>query len=124
MSCERIAAFAGEMVEDLSRMTARAIVKTRVPQDPGSLSTAICDLFNNWKLRNNDTVMELGRELFPQSTPWDVESAFEAGRLLFRAFETAIETAPIWDRRLSPETIASRIRTAMYTHINKWSDDR
>jgi|SRR5208337_3009157 len=125
MTHERIAFFALELLPGLADVTAGAVVKTRPPQDPDSLTDTIHDVFDDWKLQSRDKVSALCRELFPgPCTPWSEESCFEAGRLLYRAFATAMETGDIWDRRLSPETISSRMLAVMYAHIRNWFLDR
>lgn len=122
--CNRIAEFATQMTPSLAEMAGAAITRSRVPRRSESRGDAILDVYDNWKFSHRDKATALGNELFKPATPWDIESAYAAAGLLFDAFAIAMNDSDIWDRRLSPSTIASRIRTAMNLHIEKWITDR
>lgn len=81
-------------------------------------------IWNSFQVEHRDHACRLMEELFRPLDDWGKESAIAAATLLQNAVAAALEHPGVWDRRLSLDTVKSRIRAAMYTHINKWSFDR
>ncbi len=123
MRVDRIAAFAEAMVPSLSDLAGETIKSLdRVP--PGRRQATFEGLYNVWTERGRETAYRLMDEMFSPLNPWSQESAIAAAQLLQSAFFLALEQGPIWDRRLSARTIASRLRAKMHDHIDNFANDR
>ena len=123
MAVDRIAAFAESMTPALADLAGQSIARTRKVQAK-ERQAVINAMFEAFKVRERDTAIRLGEQLFLPLTPWSAESACMAARLLYFAFFAALERPAAWDRRLSTATITHRIKTRMNLHIGQWARDR
>ena len=119
---ERISMFAEEMVPSLAEMAGQSIARTR-KINAEERETAIDALFEQFKIRHQDTAKRFLSQLFMPLTPWSMESASASGHLLYDAFRCALNEADVWDRRLSARTITSKVKAGMLEHICDWAQE-
>jgi len=122
---DRIPHFAEEMTPVIAEMAGRMIKQAddqAYARKDHEFGAEV--IWASFQAKHRGPACQLMEELFQPLDDWGKESAVAAATLLQNAFAAAIHQSAVWDRRLSPETIAGRIRTAMYTHINSWSSDR